>query len=100
MGIGKVEIASRDADQREACLPVYVKLTVKDIRVVWCAGAGRRRTMPARRAWLTGGKRCHKWWGRMCVRNFQRKVKGRWLIELYEFYLPLEVPGLWGIVEW
>ena len=30
------------------------------------------------------------------VRNFQRKVKGRWLLELYEFYFPLEVPGLFG----
>ena len=95
-----MELASRDADQREACLPEYVELAVKDVRVVWCAGAERRRTIPARRAWLTGGKRCRKWWGRMYVRNFQRKVKGRWLLELYEFYLPLEVPGILGIVEW
>ena len=34
------------------------------------------------------------------MRNFQRKVKGRWLVELYEFYLPLEVPEILGIVEW
>ena len=79
---------------------VYVELAIKDIRVVWCAGAERRCTIPARRAWLSRGKRCRKWWDRMYVRNFQRKVKGRWLLELYEFYLPLEVPGLFGIVEW
>lgn len=89
-----MELASRHADQREACLQKVCgacgkgysggmvcrsKAEVHDANPPGMAD--RREAMP----YVVGQDN---------VRNFQRKVKGRWLVELYEFYLPLEVPGL------